>query len=93
MQVPQRRVNEAPSGDTTNTQTTDPTVLAQEAPYNPVTNNYEEIPTVEVENPKVEIVEETKPEPTTETSVAKTTKTTGILSGLGAAVTSLFAGI
>lgn len=86
-------MNEAPSGDTTNTQTTNRTVLAQEVPYNPVTNTYEEIPTVEVENPKVELVEEPEAEPASETSVAKSTKATGILSGLGAAVTSLFAGI
>lgn len=91
MQVPQRRVNEAPSGDTTNTQTTEPTVLAQEVPYNPVTNNYEDIPTVKVENPKVEIIDDSQPEQ--ETAVAKSSKTAGILSGLGAAVTSLFAGI
>lgn len=84
-------MNEGPSGDTTLTRTTEPVSLAQEVPYNPITNNYEDIPTVEVENPKVEIIDDSQPEQ--ETVVAKSSKTAGILSGLGAAVTSLFAGM
>lgn len=84
-------MNEGPSGDTILTRTTEPVSLAQEVPYNPITNNYEDIPTVEVENPKVEIIDDSQPEQ--ETAVAKPSKTAGILSGLGAAVTSLFAGI
>ena len=84
-------MNEGPSGDTILTKTTEPVSLAQEVPYNPITNNYEDIPTVEVENPKVEIIDD--PQPEQETAVAKSSKTAGILSGLGAAVTSLFAGM
>lgn len=84
-------MNEGPSGDTILTRTTEPVSLTQEVPYNPITNNYEDIPTVEVENPKVEIIDDSQPEQ--ETAVAKSSKTAGILSGLGAAVTSLFAGI
>ena len=84
-------MNEGPSGDTILTRTTEPVSLAQEVPYNPITNNYEDIPTIEVENPKVEIIDDSQSEQ--ETAVAKSSKTAGILSGLGAAVTSLFAGI